>query len=234
MWSRWKLLKAIDDPYLLLVVQIHLKFEYFFEILSILVISKNYILCRWRRNFNQLRSSWKLLNVIDDPYSLRVVQMHLKFEHFFEILSILVISKKYVQYHCRWNLKQLRSSWKLLNAIDDPYLLLVVQIHLKFEHFFEILSILVISKNYILCRWRRNFNQLWSSWKLLNVIDDPYSLRVVQMHLKFEHFFEILSILVISKKYVQYHCRENFKEMFINLKCIWLNAEWIWVIYHIK
>ena len=105
------------------VVQIHLKFEHFFEILSILVISKNYILCRWRRNFNQLRSSWKLLNAIDDPYSLRVVQMHLKFEHFFEILSILVISKKYVQYHCRWNLKQLRSSWKLLNAIDDPYLL---------------------------------------------------------------------------------------------------------------
>ena len=125
MWSRWKLLKAIDDPYLLLVVQIHLKFEHLFEILSILVISKNYILCRWRRNFNQLRSSWKLLYAIDDPYWLRVVQIHLKFEHFFEIISILVISKKSVQYHCRWNLNQLRSSWKSLNAIDDPYLLRV-------------------------------------------------------------------------------------------------------------
>ena len=155
MWSRWKLLKAIDDPYLLLVVQIHLKFEHFFEILSILVISKNYILCRWRWNLKQLRSSWKLLNAIDDPYLLRVVQIHLKFEHFFKILSILVISKKYVQYHCRWNLKQLRSSWKLLNAIDDPYSLRVVQIHLKFEHFFKILSILVISKKSVQyhCRW---------------------------------------------------------------------------------
>ena len=121
MWSRWKLLKAIDDPYLLLVVQIHLKFEHFFEILSILVISKKYILCRWRRNFNQLRSSWKLLYAINDPYWLRVVQIHLKFEHFFEILSILVISKKSVQYHCRWNLNQLRSSWKLLNEIYDIY-----------------------------------------------------------------------------------------------------------------
>ena len=123
--SSWKLLYAIDDPYWLRVVQIHLKFEHFFEILSILVISKNYILCRWRRNFNQLRSSWKLLYAIDDPYWLRVVQIHLKFEHFFEILSILVISKKSVQYHCRWNLNQLRSSWKFLNAIDDPYLLRV-------------------------------------------------------------------------------------------------------------
>ena len=41
--------------------------------------------------------------------------------------SILVISKKSVQYHCRWNLNQLRSSWKLLNAIDDPYFVRVRQ-----------------------------------------------------------------------------------------------------------
>ena len=96
-------------------------------------------------NLKQLRSSWKLLIAINDPYSLRVVQIQLKFEHFFDIISILVISKKSVQYHCRWNLNQLRSSWKLLNAIDDPYLLRVIQIHFKFEHFFEI-SISVISK----------------------------------------------------------------------------------------
>ena len=51
----------------------------------------------------------------------------LKFEHFFDIISILFISKKSVQYHCRWNLNQLRSSWKLLNAIDDPYLVRVPQ-----------------------------------------------------------------------------------------------------------
>ena len=51
----------------------------------------------------------------------------LKFEHFFDIISILVISKKSVQYHCRWNLNQLRSSWKLLNAIDDPYFVRVQQ-----------------------------------------------------------------------------------------------------------
>ena len=189
------------------------EFEHFFEIIPILAISKKYIWCRCWDNLNQLRSSWKLLNAIDDPYLLLVVQIHLKFEHFFEILSILVISKNYILCRWRWNLKQLRSSWKLLDAIDDPYLLRVVQIHLKFEHFFKILSILVISKNYILCRWRRNFNQLRSSWKLLNVIDDPYSLRVVQMHLKFEHFFEILSILVISKKYDQYHCRWNLKQL---------------------
>ena len=69
----------------------------------------------------------KLLYAIDDPYLLRVVQIHLKFEHFFEIISILFISKKSVQYHCRWNLNQLRSSWKLLNAIDDPYFVRVVQ-----------------------------------------------------------------------------------------------------------
>ena len=97
-------------------------------------------------NLKQLRSISKLLIAIDDPYSLRVVQIHLKFEHFFDIISILFISKKSVQYHCRWNLKQLRSSWKLLIAIDDPYSLRVVQIHFKFEHFFEIISILVISK----------------------------------------------------------------------------------------
>ena len=172
----------------------------FFDIISILVISKKSVQyhCRW--NLNQLRSSWKLLNAIDEPYLLRVIQIHLKFEHFFDIISILFISKKSVQYHCRWNLKQLRSISKLLIAIDDPYSLRVVQIHLKFEHFFDIISILFISKKSVQyhCRW--NLKQLRSSWKLLIAIDDPYSLRVVQIHFKFEHFFEIISILVISKK----------------------------------
>ena len=123
-------------------------------------------------NLKQLRSSWKLLIAINDPYSLRVVQKQLKFEHFFDIISILFISKKSVQYHCRWNLNQLRSSWKLLNAIDDPYLLRVIQIHLKFEHFFDIISILFISKKSVQyhCRW--NLKQLRSSWKLLIAIDD--------------------------------------------------------------
>ena len=156
-----------------------------------------------------MRSSWKLLNAIHNRYLLRLVQIHFKFDHFFEIISISVISKKSVQYHCMWNLNQLRSSWKLLNAINDPYLLRVVQIHFKFEHFFEIISILVISKKSVQyhCRW--NLNQLRSSWKLLNAIHDPYLLRLVKIHFKFEHFFEIISILVISKKSVQYHCRWN-------------------------
>ena len=211
--SSRKLLNAIDDPYLLRVIQIHLKFEHFFDIISILVISKKSVQCHCRWNLNQLRSSWKLLNAIDDPYLLRVIQIHLKFEHFFDIISILVISKKSVQCHCRWNLKQLRSSWKLLNAIDDPYLLRVVQIHLKFEHFFDIISILVISKKSVKCHCRWNLNQLRSSWKLLNAIDDPYLLRVVQIHWKFEHFFDIISILVISKKSVQYHCRWNLNQL---------------------
>ena len=109
------------------VVQIEIEFEHFFEIIPILAISKKYIWCRCWDNLNQLRSSWKLLNAIDDTYSLRVVQIHFKFEHFFEIISILVISKKSVQYHCRWKLNKLRSSWKLLNAIDDPYLVRVEQ-----------------------------------------------------------------------------------------------------------
>ena len=200
-----------------------LKFEHFFDIFSILVISKKSVQyhCRW--NLNQLRSSWKLLNAIDDSYLLRVIQIHLKFEHFFDIISILVISKKSVQYHCRWNLNQLRSSRKLLNAIDDPYLLRVIQIHLKFEHFFDIISILVISKKSVQyhCRW--NLNQLRSSWKLLNAIDDPYLLRVVQIHLKFELFFEIISILFISKKSVPYHCMWNLNQLW----SIWklLNAK---------
>ena len=139
--------------------------------------------CRW--NLNQLRSSWKLLNAIDDPYLLRVIQIHLKFEHFFDIISILFISKKSVQYHCRWNLKQLRSISKLLIAIDDPYSLRVVQIHLKFEHFFDTISILVISKKSVKCHCRWNLNQLRSSWKLLNAIHNPYLLRLVQIHFKF-------------------------------------------------
>ena len=93
-----------------IVVQIETEFEHFFEIIPILAISKKYIWCRCWDNLKQLRSSWKLLNAIDDPYLLRVVQIHFKFEHFFEIISILVISKKSAQYHCRWNLNQLRSS----------------------------------------------------------------------------------------------------------------------------
>ena len=181
--------------------------------LPILAISKKYIWCRCRDNLNQLRSSWKLLNAIDDTYSLRVVQIHFKFEHFFEIIPILAISKKYIWCRCWDNLNQLRSSWKLLNAIDDTYSHRVVQIHFKFEHFFEIIPILAISKKYIWCRCRDNLNQLRSSWKLLNAIVDTYSLRVVQIHFKFEHFFEIISILVISKKSVQYHCRWKLNKL---------------------
>ena len=149
-----------------------------------------------------MRSSWKLLNAIDDTYSLRVVQIHWKFEHFFEIISILVISKKSAQYHCRWNLNQFRSNWKSLYRIYDTYSLRIVQIHFKFEHFFELISILVISKKSAQYHSRWNLNQLRSSWKLLNAIDDTYSLRYVQIHLKFEHFFEIIPILLISKKYI--------------------------------
>ena len=186
-----KITQCDNDPYLLRVVQIHLKFEHFFEIISILFISKKSVQhhCMW--NLNQLRSSWKLLIAIDDPYLLRVVQIHLKFEHFFDIISKLVISKKCVQYHCRWNLNKLRSCWKLLNAIDDAYSLRVVQMHLKFEYFFDIISILVISKKSVQYHFRWNLNQLRSCRKLLNAIDDPYIHRVIQIHLKFEHFFEI-------------------------------------------
>ena len=157
MRSSWKLLNAVDDPYLVhveqntsnsdILSQISLwqsshwrfiryyrssnsnhcssnwgfEFEHFFEIIPILVISKKYIWCRCRDNLNQLRSNWKSLYGIYDTYSLRIVQIHFKFEHFFEIIPVLLISKKSVQYHCRWNLNQLRSSWKLLNAIDDRY-----------------------------------------------------------------------------------------------------------------
>ena len=103
------------------------EFQHFSEIIPILAISKKYIWCRCWDNLNQMRSSWKLLNAIDDTYSLRFVQIQFKFEHFFEIISILVISNKSVQYHCRWKLNKLRSSWKLLNAIDDPYLVRVEQ-----------------------------------------------------------------------------------------------------------
>ena len=146
-----------------------------------------------------MRSSWKLLNAIDDPHSLCVVQIHLKFEHFFEIIYILVISKKSVQYQCRVELKPVAIKLKITQCDRWPTFTLRCSNTLKFEHFFDIISILVISKKSIQyhCRW--NLNQLRSSWKLLNAIDDPYSLRVVQKHLKFEHFFEIISILVISK-----------------------------------
>ena len=70
-----------------------------------------------------------------------VVQIETEFEHFFEIISILAISKKYIRIRCSHNLNQLRSSWKLLNAINYTYSLRVVQIHFKFEHFFEIIYI---------------------------------------------------------------------------------------------
>ena len=162
------------------VVQIETEFEHFFEIIPILAISKKYIQCRYSDNLNQLRSSWKLLNAINYTYSLRVVQIHFKFEHFFEIIPILAISKKYIRCRCSDNLNQLRSSWKLLNAINYTYSLRVVQIHFKFEHFFEIISILAISKKYIRCRCSDNLNQLRSSWKLLNTIDDPYLVHVEQ------------------------------------------------------
>ena len=196
-----------------------------------------------------MRSSWKLLYAIDDPYSLRVVQIHLKFEHFFKILSILVISKKSVQYHCRWNLKQYAIKLKITQCDRWPIFtprwtkdfefghvianITITLISLKisryyrssnskhcgsnwdfeFQHFSEIIPILAISKKYIWCRCWDNLNQLRSSWKLLNAIDDTYSLRFVQIHFKFEHFFEIISILVISNKSVQYHCRWKLNKL---------------------
>ena len=54
--------------------------------------------------------------------------------------------RKSIKYHCMGNLNQLRSSWKLLNGIHNRYLLRLVQIHFKFEHFSEVISISVISK----------------------------------------------------------------------------------------
>ena len=88
---------------------------------------------------------WKLLNAINYTYSLRVVQIHFKFEHFFEIISILAISKKYLRCRCSDNLNQLRSSWKLLNTIDDPYLVHVDTKHFEFGHFIASITIIVIS-----------------------------------------------------------------------------------------
>ena len=130
-----------------------------------------------------MRSSWKLLYAIDDPYSLRVVQIHLKFEHFFEILSILVISKKSVQYHCRWNLKQLRSSWKLLNAIDDPYLLRVEQ----------------NTSNSDMSSQISLFH--WSHWRFIRYYRSSNSKHCgSNWDFEFQHFSEIISISWISKK----------------------------------
>ena len=127
------------------VVQIETEFEHFFEIIPILAISKKYIRCRCSDNLNQLRSSWKLLNAINYTYSIRVVQIHFKFEHFFEIIPILAISKKYIRCRCSDNLNQLRSSWKLLNTIDDPYLVHVDTKHFEFGHFIASITIIVIS-----------------------------------------------------------------------------------------
>ena len=141
----------------------HFIFGHFIAIVAITVISLRFIRYYRSSNSKHCGSDWDFEN-----------------EHFFEIISILVISKKSVQYHCRWNINNLWSRWKLLNAIDDPYLLRVVQIHLKFEHLFEILSILVISKKSVQYHFRWNLNQLRSSWKFLNAIDDPYLVCVEQ------------------------------------------------------
>ena len=134
--------------------------------------------------------------------------------------SILVISKKSVQYQCRVELKPVAIKLKITQCDRWPIFTprRSKTFYLKFEHFFEIISILVISNKSVQyhCRW--NLNQLRSSWKLLIAIDDPYLLRVVQIHLKFEHFFEIISILVISKKSVQYQCRVELKPVAIKLK----------------
>ena len=157
--------------------------------------------CRW--NLNQLRSSWKLLNGIHNRYLLRLVQIHFKFEHFFEIISIWVISKKIYQISLYVQLKPLRSNWKLLNAMHNRNLLRLVK-YISNLNISLKLSIYQSSQRKSIkyhCRW--NLNQLRSSWKLLNGIHNRYLLRLVQIHFKFEHFFEIISISVISKKIYQ-------------------------------
>ena len=132
MRSSWKLLNAINNRYLLRLVKILLKFDHFFEIISISVISKKTYQISLYVQLKPLRSSWNYsMRYITDIYSALF-----KYISNFNIslkLSLYQSSqRKSIKYHCRWNLNQLRSSWKLLNGIHNPYLLRLVQIHFKF------------------------------------------------------------------------------------------------------
>ena len=130
-----------------------------------------------------MRSSWKLLYAIDEPYSLRVVQIHLKFEHFFKILSILVISKKSVQYHCRWNLKQYAIKLKITQCDRWPIFTPRWTKDFEFGHFIANITITLISLK--ISRYYRSSNSkhCGSNWDF-----------------EFQHFSEIISISWISKK----------------------------------
>ena len=150
-----------------------------------------------------MRSSWKLLNAIHNRYLLRLVKYISNLNISLKLSLYQSSQRKSIKYHCRWNLNQLRSSWKLLNGIHNRYLLRLVQIHFKFEHFFEIISIWVISKKIYQISLYVQLKPLRSNWKLLNGIHNRYLLRLVQIHFKFEHFSEVISISVISKKTYQ-------------------------------
>ena len=125
----------------------------------------------------------KLLYAIDDPYSLRVVQIHLKFEHFFKILSILVISKKSVQYHCRWNLKQYAIKLKITQCDRWPIFTPRWTKDFEFGHVIANITITLISLK--ISRYYRSSNSkhCGSNWDF-----------------EFQHFSEIISISWISKK----------------------------------
>ena len=115
-------------------------------------------------------------------------------------------------------LKPLRSCRKLLNAIHDPYLLRVVKIHFKFEHFFEIISISVISKKIYLISLKLQpkpgvIKTKITQWNIWHIFSPRWT-----KHFIFEHFSEIISISVLSKKIFLISLKLQPKPVMIKMK----------------
>ena len=136
-----------------------------------------------------MRSSWKLLNAIDDPYLLGQNTSYLRWTKHFEFghvianITITLISLKISRYYRSSNSKHCSSNR------DFEFE--------QFEDFSEIISILVISKKIYLISLKLQPKQ--SRWKLLNEIYDIYSVSIDKT-LIFGHFIAIVAITVISLK----------------------------------